>query len=591
MILSSKPKPVNFRIVLNNTEITSLESLRKYFDLERLLVNDRTQLISWLKRIDRTKSEKIEALLNQSDDALNYQVIIKILNIIYEQEFADMIEYVDYLYKNCSEESRRNYIRFISMHGEMLHELFPLDNIPSDNNNLNHLLLSLRDHGLTKDTTKFLSQLYYRRGEIQQSQEINPSSWDLQEDERMIIQEICSGCDSIENALRIINSNHLSIIGTEFIFLCALGCLVIYQKNIFIKNILESIYDKKEYAALRNNIGEFLNIYNNRKENDFYLLFQQLGYTNPNVADPLFNEKLFLTSLVAKNERNAIMDQIIDHDDYFPAHFLQSDNDYQSEALLNQDESLYSRWFKHILDYHDHPQGIDGDEKKNAVREEVIMAHIFKLNPDLKGSIWKSLCKPKGLNFSKEKDKKQQERIQRLQNKLTSEILSNPPELTEIEEKYVNFYKQASSIIMNLGSYFARSDSSGNTFVFTRLGTDLISDFESSDLLRQEKLFIVVLFYIIRYGKKNNVSSVEKELKTKYVPLKALFLDMEKELSDNDKKILDFSFLNDKTLYLNSYWSLVSDYNAQSRYYLFRLYLDRWIANFIYYINPNPDEQ
>ena len=58
MILKSNPKPVNFRIVLNNAEITSIKSLQKFFDFEKFLVNDQMQLIRWLKWVDKKRANK-----------------------------------------------------------------------------------------------------------------------------------------------------------------------------------------------------------------------------------------------------------------------------------------------------------------------------------------------------------------------------------------------------------------------------------------------------------------------------------------------------------------------------------------------------
>ena len=585
MILSSKPKPVNFRIVLNNTEITSIESLRDNFDLERLVMNDQTQLISWLKRIDRIKGDKIEANLSTSGEVTN-QTIIKTLSIIYDRDFDNMVEYVDYLYENHYEESKQNFIRFVCKHGEWLREFFPLDSISLEDSNLNDFFTSIRNQEMTQETKQYMSQLYYRAGDLQKSQEIDPSSWELKIDESNAIKAISTGTD-IEQVDELINSNNLSLIGVEFIFLCSFGYSLLNKNDSYVKSISESIDNKPIFSSLRSRLGGSLGkIINKKKGQDFEHLLSQLGYMSPNSDDPLFNEKLFLSSLVVKNKRETLLNEICEKNDYFPAQYFLEEDGYESKELKKRDDSLYKRWFKRILDYNLSPQGIDGDVAKNLVREEVIIAYQFQQYPNF---MREQFCDPKKLRASNEHDLVLQRRIQRLQNKLTNHVISTTPELSKLEEEYVSFFKQAYSIIINLANCFVPTDLSGNTFAFTKYASDIINDFfESNDVLRQEKLFIVLLLYIIRYGRKNNITKVENELKDNYIPMKALFDDIN---SDNDKKILDYKYLDDNTIMLNSYWVLVSDYNVQDRHDKIQIYLKRWLANFIYYINPNPDQQ
>lgn len=584
MILSSKPKPVNFRIVLNNTEITSIESLRDNFDLERLIMNDQTQLISWLKRVDRIKGDKIEANLSTSGELTN-QTIIKTLSIIYDRDFENMVEYVDYLYENRYEEPKQNFIKFVCKHGEWLREFFPLDSISLENN-LNDFFTSIRNQEMTQESKRYMSQLYYSAGDLQKSQEIDPSSWELKADESNAIKAISSGTE-LEQVDELINSNNMSLIGIEFIYLCSFGYSLLNKNDSYVKSISELIDNKPIFSSLRSRLGESLEkIINKTKCQDFEQLLSQLGYINPNSYDPLFNEKLFLSSLVVKNKRETLLNEICEKNDYFPAQYLLEEDGYESKELKERDESLYKRWLKHILDYNLSPRGIDGDVAKNLVREEIIIAYQFKQYPSF---MREQFCDPQKLKTPNEHDMVLQRRIQRLQNKLTNHVLSNPPELSKLEEEYVNFFKQAYSIIINLANCFAKTDSSGNTLAFTRDASEIINDFfESDDVLRQEKLFIVLLLYIIRYGRKNNITKLENELRDNYIPMKALFDEIN---SDNDKKILDYKYLDDNTIMLNSYWMLVTDYNAQDRYHKIQIYLKRWLANFIYYINPNPDQQ
>ena len=585
MILSSKPKPVNFRIVLNNTEITSIESLRDNFDLERLVMNDQTQLISWLKRIDRIKGDKIETNLSTSGELTN-QTVIKTLSIIYDRDFDNMVEYVDYLYENHYEESKHNFIRFVCKHGEWLREFFPLDNFSLEDSNLNDFFTSIRNQEMTQETKRFMAQLYYRAGDLQKSQEIDPSSWELKIDESNAIKAISSGTE-LEQVDELINSNHLSLMGVEFIFLCSFGYSLLNKNDSYVKSISELIDNKPVFSSLRNRLGESLGkIINKKKGLDFEHLLSQLGYMSPNSHDPLFNEKLFLSSLIVKNKRETLLNEICEKNDYFPAQYLLEEDGYESKELKKRDESLYKRWFKRILDYNLSPRGIDGDVAKNIVREEVIIAYQFKQYPNF---MKEQFCDPKKLRASNEHDLVLQRRIQRLQNKLTNHVLSTPPELSKQEEAYVNFFKQAYSIIINLSNCFEKKDLSGNTLTFTPYATAIFNDFsESNDVLRQEKLFIAFLFYIIRYGRRHHKTTKENELRDNYIPMKALFDDIN---SNNDKKIIKYKYLDDNALMLDSHWSLVSDYNPQERYRKIQIYLERWIANFIYYINPNLDQQ
>lgn len=589
MILSSKPKPVNFRIVLNNTEITSIESLRDNFDLERLVMNDQTQLISWLKRVDRIKGDKIEANLSTSGEVTNLTVI-KTLSILYDRDFDNMVEYVDYLYENHYEESKQNFIRFVCKHGEWLREFFPLDSISleDEDSHLNDFFKSIRNQEMTQETKRFMAQLYYRAGDLQMSQEIDPPYWELKVDEINAIKAISSGIE-LEQVNELINSNHLSLMGVEFIFLCSFGYSLLNKNDSYVKSISELIDNKPVFSSLRNRLGESLGkIINKKKGLDFEHLLSQLGYMSPNSHDPLFNEKLFLSSLIVKNKRETLLNEICEKNDYFPAQYLLEEDDYESKELKKRDESLYKRWFKRILDYNLSPRGIDGDIAINLVREEAIIAYQFKQNPSF---MREQFCDPQKLKTSNEYDIVLQRRIQRLQNKLTNRVLSDPPELSNLEEKYVNFFKQAYSIIMNLSSCFVQQEYS-TSLQYSTVGSELIRKSDETDaVFGQENLSIADLLIIIRHGKKSSVMDIDKKLKENYSPLKAIFQDLNKTLSDNDKRILDYNYLQNNALILDSNWSLLNKCTDQIRIDLIQKYLKRWIANFIYYINPNPDQQ
>lgn len=590
MKLLSDPKPVNFRIVLNNTEITSLETLRENFDLELLLVDDKMQLVRGLKRIDHQKSEEIEKILNQSDK-MDYQAIVGILNVIYdEKNFKDMNGYVDYLFDSGNEKSKDKFIQFISKHVEWLHRLFPIDHIPLNHTNLNRLFSSISKLGMAEETMRYMSQLYYAVGDIRQSKEINPSGWILQEDERIAIQEICNGNGSEEKVFRVLQSNRLSYIGIDFIYLCSLGYLIFYQKDNFIKKVSDAIDNNNEFVSLRNRLGGSLKKQINKKSHDFSLLFKQLGYSSPNVDDPLFNEKLFLSSFVADN-RNTVLSEMTKTTDYFPAHYLQAEDGSESKTLLKRDKSLYKRWFKFIIDYHMSPQGIDGDMMNNRVREVVLVAHMFK---KFQRFMDDEFCSPQSL-IVEEPNKTLCQRIDQLKNNLTKEVLSDPPELSDLEKEYYFFFERVYDVAVHMGDYLRKESlDMDSPLVFTPLCEELITELEkadSTDVLKQEKAFVIFLLNIIRRARKKGITKEEECYRHNYVPMKAFFSELTHELSENDKKILNHVENIDRPYYyldasMGTSWSLKVVGTPQYRYGIISTYFSRWLANFVYYINP-----
>lgn len=591
MRLTSEPKPVNFRIVLNKMDITSLEALRENFDFEMLTVNGRSQLNRCLKRIDRIESEKneVDEILKQLGEDFANQTIAKILSVIFKLESISTVKYVDYLY-NCGKETlKNNFILFISKHEELLQELFPIDDILlQKSNHLHSFFSSIWDFRQTLESSEYLSRVFYSLGDSQKSKEISPSLWELQNDERSAIKAICSG-RTLSKVEETINKGQLSIIGAEFIFLCSIGYLTIKKKDEYIKKISESIDREQAFLTLRNRIGGSLQRRLNKKVESNIRLVEQLEYTKPNVHDSLFNEKLFLSSFVAKDQdnRNKMIKKILDQNEYFPARFVIGEDGYQSTVLLNQKET-YPKWFMHILEYYNSPLGIDGDVSKN-VREEVIIAHLFKKHS---GFMKKHFCPSDKLDEKKERDKVLKDRIIRLKKCLTKELLSKPPKLSEFEQDYLDFFEKIYQITENPDQYFMRiGTSSWDPYKFH--DEDLLDDFSTSkpdDILKREKLFVCLLLFYIRDQKKYNVQENDIKLRDHYTPLKALFIDYNDNLSENNKQILNSNILKKNGISLNSNWYMTNNY-AIDRYDYILQYLKRWVANFIYYINPNPDEQ
>ena len=604
MILSSKPKPVNFRIVLNNAEITSIESLQKYFDFERFLVNDQMQLIRWLKWVDKKKGDqkgdRIETIVNYSrEDVINNAVLPLIMSIIYEAGFNDMIQFVDFLYGHDNKDytiAKNNFIQFISNHGDKLHDLFPIENIPRGNDNLDTFFSNLNS---STETSGYLSELYYRQGYFELSQKEYPHLWELNESERTTIKGITGG-------RQVIPSENPSFIGTEFIFLCAIAYLTMYHEDDTLHSLSDLIDKKTQYKPLRDRIGGSLKKLINEKDRDCYQICELLGYTNPHEKDPLFNEKLFLSSFFADDYmRDKLLSTIKKKNDYFPALFAIDSDRYESRILQSQQEVPYT-WFRYILDYHDNPMGLDGDYDRddNSVNEGSIIKYQYKENPSLMNEYF---CHPSQLDPD-EGDQCFRERIQRI--KLSFYIKDNfftkdyfkefnwdydHAPLKKKEKEYIDLFKEVVSICNGWNEYI---DPSKGTF--TPKAEKLIEKYKKKEsALFKERLFVVSILILVKDHNKNRIHYIHdkdttdkslnrmyleiKRLSKLYVPLRGLFKNQIRVLSENDKKILK---LNNRSKGLNDYWIYepLDLGRLSTRQYYYDQILRRWVANIVYYI-------
>lgn len=580
MKLSSTPKPVNFRIVLNNVEITSIELLQQHFDFERHLVTDQPQFISWIKRVDKTRGEQIEDILNRPADDISYVAdIISILNIIYEpkQAFNNLVDFVNFLYVNNEnnryEVVKSNFSNYISNHVKLLRKWFPIDMIPQDNNNLSDFFSSLNE---TLEKAIYLSQLYYRQGNLENSKKAYPPLWKLDDRERKAIQAISSGGQP--NTIKdIITSDSLSIVGTEFIFLCVIAYVSIHRKDNHCKALSELIDEGSAFKLLRDRIGGSLKKLINKKNHDFYKMFSELGYTSPDVQDPLFNEKLFLSSLFTNEGSNLISSL-----EYYPANYILKPVDCLSNTFTNSKEAKYI-WLNHILKYHDSPIGLEGDFYKHSnressdFREEVIIAHQFKYAPSFMA---KNFCKPKDLNS---KGNRKIKLLQWAESKGWNDTVP----MNEKEKEYFNFFKTILALCNHPNDYFYLS--SGR---FSFKAQSLFEEYKNDkSILSKEKLFVMAILLLIKDANKNTITTKYvkiRELRKSYVPLMSLF-DYEyfkysyPTLSDNDKIILKWT-PNENLL--DTKWrfqSIEMERFVRLRIEYFERILRRWIANFVYY--------
>lgn len=574
MILSSKPKSVNFRIVLNNVEITSIKSLQKFFDFERFLVNDQMQFIRCLKWIDKKKGsqkgDQIESIVKDSrEDVINNVAIPLIMGIIYETSFSDMIQFVEFLYglnKNDYDRAQKNFSHFISNHGDKLHILFPIENIRRGNNILDIFFSNLDS---SPETSSYLSQIYYRLGNLDVSQTECPLLWKLNNTERKTIGSITRGS-------HVIPSENLSIIGTEFIFLCAIAYLTFYQEDDTLHSLSDLIDKKNEYKPLRDRIGGSLKKLINEKDRDCYQICERLGYTTPQEKDPLFNEKLFLSSFFADDlMHDKLLSAIQKKNYYYPALFVIDSGRYESRILQSQQKVPYN-WFRYILDYYDNPMGLDGDydkeDEEDVVDELVILVHQRSEFPSIMEEYF---CDPNELNQSQEVLYRR-ERIKKLQSGKSNyhHVL-----VKKREREYLNLSKEVIYMCEHMSKYI-----NNQTGEFTKQCNTLIKKYrKDGDPLQREKLFVVAILLLIKDHNKNRINIDEKEilkLKNTYIPMEALFRI--NKLSENDKLIL-----NPSSELLHTDWRVYFSRHMDSFTYRCNHYtriLKRWIANIVYYI-------
>lgn len=613
MKLKSNPKPVNFRIVLNNVEITSIELLQQHFDFERHLVTDKAQFISWLKRKYKDRGDRVENFFNHPADEINYVAdIISILNIIYEPKptFKNPVDFVNFLYDNNDnryEVVKSNFKNYISRNGKLLHKWFPIDSIlknskTKNNKNLYDFFDSL---DVSLETADYRSQLYYWHGNLEESRRIYPPLWKLNTKERAAIQAIASG-SQLKTVNDVIASGKLSIIGVEFIFLSAIAYCSICQKNDNSETISELIDRSPSFKLLRDRIGGSMKKVITKKNPNFFNVFAQLGYTEPHKLDPLFNEKLLLSSFFANDVmRDIFLKEIKTKTDYFPAHYLLIEDGRKSKVLKNRDESLCLRWLSHIVDYYDNPHGLEGDDLLcDEVREMAVIVRQFKeyqqfmnnffhfpFDLDLKSgnstlrkhiNNVKSTMGIEKMGFAEKCDPKAYK--EKVKQKEFGPWASNSLILSKKEKEYLNFFKTVMDISAHWADYIEVTKGQGS---FTPKAKSLIKKYrENNQTLQKEKLFVVTILLLVRYHNNNRIFEEEseiKELKKTYVPLRALFKDEIPLLSLNDKKILQPSVRSEC---LKNNWNVI---NSQMRdnYYYRRNYYDkilrRWIANFIYY--------
>lgn len=591
---------MNFRIVLNNAEITSIESLQKFFDFEKFLVNDQMQLIRWLKWVDKKKGsqkgEQIETIFKDyREGVINNVAIPLIMSIIYEANFSDIIQFVDFLYGLNKEydSAKNNFSQFISNHGEMLHRLFPIDNIPRGNNNLD---IFFTDLNTSPEISSYLSELYYRQGRIEVSQKEDPSSWELSDTERTIIKGVSAGH-------QVFPFSNLSIIGTEFIFLCAITYLTIYPEDKTINALSEQIDQNPKFKPMRDRIGGSLKKLINKKGRDCYQICERLGYTTPKEMDPLFNEKLFLSSFSADDDkRDELLSIIKKKNDYFPALFVLYSDSYES-SILQSKQNVPLIWFNYILDYHDKPLGLDGDYDKNdnGVNEMSIIRNQFEKAPTLMKEFF---CNPNALDPT-QGELYLREHIQRIKqsapfNKPNSKTfalsfftaLPSAP-LKKNEKYYFDFFKEVIYLCSHWNEYIDPSKGG-----FTPKAEKLIEEYRNNNsALYKERLFVVTILILVKdhnrniiyYANTANKSLNEmyseiKRLSQSYIPLKGLFKNQILQLNTNDREILNLNIITSKGL--NDFWIYepldLGSLSLRQEYY--NKILKRWIANFVYYI-------
>lgn len=582
MRLTSEPKAVNFRLVLNKTEITSLEELQQHFDF-RLLSDDKNLLVSWLNKKFNGKGDAVENAA-KDQNGINAISLINILNIIYDKTFDNIYQFLDYWYEAGNNKYEKPYNSFIKC---LIKDDF---NITKDVFQPEKILYHLKDESISRFISAFsnenvinsneyiswaLSWVYYIQGDYSKSRAMCPNSYVLTEDERKLIMNLSTGALSEINILN--STKDKSIIGTEFIFLCLIG----------LKRLKSEIIDSNEFVQLKKHLRnqwEFLHLFQSiSKSHKIDNQIKQLGYNAPTNFDPLKYEKTFLAScFVEKEEKARMLEDMMN--DYFPAAFcLEEDNDNISSVVLkDNDEYVYDRWFEHVIEYHDSPTGLDGD-RMNRIRLDVLLCHFFKEEPEL---MEQNFCLPMLIMYDDDLDTHIKQNILNLKvyyfrnpDKRPGMQYLRLPELNEQEKPYLTFFKNVVKNCLFVNDNISARDIIDDWWNRYDAKYDLairaLNKIHEYDTLYVEKSFIIGLLYYsmgdLRYNQVFKNPSVNR-----YEPT-SQFLYKTYEPH--------YTILGG-----NEIWKQRSSMANDNRGYKTKKVqkmIRRWIANFIYYINVN----
>lgn len=587
MRLTSEPKPVNFRLVIDRTEITSLEELQQNLDF-RLLGEDKTLLISWLNNKKyEDLGKKLESILSEQVD-INTDSFLGILNVIYDKDFNDIYQYLDYWFNEDQHEKRfDSFVKFLIKNDTFAYNAFRPDQVyahlgTEGVKKLFQLLADNKDAKANETISWMLSWVYYMQGDYAKSQEIHPKSYVLTEVEHNLIDLISR--DSLSEVKGRITGNNWSIIGTEFIFLCFIGLKgAMYnttESNLFVK-LKKDLHNQWWFTHLFHRIKKYYKVED---------LIKELGYNTPAKDDPLRLEKMFLSSrFLEKDDESKLIDEI--REDYFPAEFCveNNDGDVNSEALKVNDKDLNKRWLNHILEYHDNPHGLAGDESnRNAIRLIVLLHHFYHEAPLVMKQYF---CKPNKIGPQNDNWSVAGyviDNIEYLQKNYSDNFGNSSlllPRLNKHEKPYVDFFKHVVDALANNNfipwlSGLSKHDNftkyweelNNNLIdICIQLGLDRVYE---GDPLYVEKSFLLALLRFCMDDFKSTSSILVNKSVSSYGPARAFNYSLEKP----NNIILDNAYCS---WYTRSRLGIAL---RTERVENIQTMISCWIANFIYYI-------
>lgn len=313
MKLKSTPKPVRFRIQSGGVEHTSLDSLLKHFDF-KVILDNKENFIKWLERIDREKAGKLKEILSSGDEKF-IDTYNKVLNLFWGEKDNIINHWISW-YEN----EKENFKHIDSNIQDFPEKLRKIKSFISGNYN--------------EAFDEVDKDVFYKWNKIfEKQQEDFAIGKDLTLGEASVIQFLF--------AYHMIRSN---------------------KKQYF---------NKKSELLSRKWIFKVLGVEEIKEGYDEKGILNKLGFNKLIECDPWYNEKVVLYD---QNQQLDILPKI--KNSYFPAYYL-LEEEVKSDKLERNPGIFLESWFNNIWDYHNHKEGLQGDEPKVKVE----ISSISKSDP------------------------------------------------------------------------------------------------------------------------------------------------------------------------------------------------------------------
>ena len=314
MKLTSKPKPVRFRIKSGGVEHTSLDSLLKHFDF-KVIFDNKENFIKWLERIDREKAGKLKEILSSGDEKF-IDTYNKVLNLFWGEK--DIIDHWISWYEN----EKENFKHIDSNIQDFPEKLRKIKSFISGNYNEDF-------DEVDKDVFDKWNKIFEK----------------LQED-------FAIGKD--------LTLGEASVI--QFLFAYHM-----------IRSDKKQYFNKKSELLSRDWIFKVLGVEEIREGYDEIGILNKLGFNKLIECDPWYNEKVVLYD---QDQQLDILPKI--KNSYFPAYYLLEEEVKSDTLKSGRNPGIFlESWFNNIWDYHNHKEGLQGDEQKVKVE----ISSISKSDP------------------------------------------------------------------------------------------------------------------------------------------------------------------------------------------------------------------